>query len=294
MLDLNADIRKSINDILYDLRKQKERYAQSANKVDNVIKKIQEIDDAYNKLHEYDTTVKEVYEKTKQLQLADKDNVHTLKSFEQKLADFEPKLKRLESTLDRQDELTTALNNISKSIQELKNEKGKLLREFESLEDVYKKIHEYDKVAQEVFDKTTLLQQSDKDNVNTLKSFEQQIADFIPKLKNLKNAIIQQEKLTNDAIDKKGELSSAFRDISKTIEKLKTSKEELADEFENLSDQLNVMKKSNMYKTLKLLDSNDEEFFQKIAEYIVNNVVARQAGVFGVKDISLELVSDSE
>ena len=47
-----------------------------------------------------------------------------------------------------------------------------------------------------------------------------------------------------------------------------------------------------MYKTLKLLDSNDEEFFQKIAEYIVNNVVARQSGVFGGKTLSLEIVEN--
>ena len=103
------------------------------------------------------------------------------------------------------------------------------------------------------------------------------------KIKQMKSAVAQQEQII-----------STSKEVTKSIQKLKTTKEELATEFENLSDQWNAMKKSNLYKTLKLLESSDEEFFQKIAEYIVNNVVARQAGMFGVKDIHLELVSDSE
>lgn len=180
------------------------------------------------------------------------------------------------------------LNDLQKQKERYIHKVDSVIKEIQEIEGVHKKIHEYDTIVKEVSERTKQLQQVDKDNVKKLDSFEHKLTSIEreldanePKLRQIKSAVTQQEELT-----------AAFKDISKSIQKLKTEREELVNEYEALSDQWEAMKKSKMYKTLKLLDTDDEAFFEKIADYIVKNVVVKQSGVFGTKDMPLEYKSD--
>lgn len=183
---------------------------------------------------------------------------------------------------------TDIKKSINATLTELKKQKeryidriDKLMVSIQEIESMQKKIHDYDALIKEITATSKTLRETDKENKKILESSKQQMSSIEQKIKQMKSAVAQQEQII-----------STSKEVTKSIQKLKTTKEELAAEFEDLSDQWNAMKKSNLYKTLKLLNSDDDEFFQKIAEYIVNNVVARQSGVFGGKTLSLEIVEN--
>ena len=185
-------------------------------------------------------------------------------------------------------------NDIKKQIQstlkELREQKERyikridvVMQEIKNIENVNKKIHEYDSLIKDADNKTSDLKAKYDANNKLINEVSKDVS-----------ALEQRLKRVNNLAEKQDEISKMCNTISQSISKLRTSNQELANNLETLTDRWDAMKKSNLYKTLKLLDSDSDEFYKKVADYIVKHIVARQKGVFGSKDIELELISDNE
>ena len=189
----------------------------------------------------------------------------------------------LENTNDIKKQIQATLKELNEQKERYIKRIDAVMQEIKNIENMSKKLHEYDSIIKEVDDKTSDLKAKYSANTKLLNDVSKDVATLEQRVKKVHNLA-----------DKQEEISNMCNTVSQSISKLRTSNQELANNLENLTDRWDAMKKSNLYKTLKLLDSDSDEFYNKVTEYIVKHVVAKQKGVFGSKDIELEIISEQE